>query len=79
MESIRCAKCHGQIEILHNKKDKQGNVVPTPVKEVKGFAKFVKEKYKDYKKPEMKHADVMKVLGGVFSEMSISEKNKYSS
>ncbi|KAL5276321.1 ACRC.2 family protein [Megaselia abdita] len=79
VENIRCAKCHGKIEILHNKKDKDGNVNPTPVKEAKGFAKFVKEKYKYYKQPEMKHADVMKVLGGVFSDMSINEKNKYNS
>lgn len=77
LEKIRCAKCHGEIEILLNKKDKEGNIVSTQVPEVKGFAKFVKEKYNHYKKPEMKHGDIMKLLGAEFSALSVTEKNKY--
>jgi hypothetical protein len=51
-----------------------GNVVPTPVREASGFAKFVKEKYKTFKRPDLKHADVMKLLGGEFAALKVDRK-----
>lgn len=78
VENIRCRYCHGRIEILINRKDKDGNVKSTPVKAASGFAKFVKEQYARVKTPALKHADVMKLLGSKFSELDVDEKNKYN-
>jgi predicted SprT family Zn-dependent metalloprotease len=77
VEKIRCAYCHSAIQLFLNKKDKTGNMVATPVREATGFAKFVKEKYKAFKRPDMKHADVMKVLSGAFAALGVEEKTKY--
>lgn len=77
VENIRCSYCHGGVEILLNKKDKQGNVVPTPVKSPKGFSKFVKLQYKQYKTNDLKHADVMKLLSSAYSALDINEKKNY--
>jgi hypothetical protein len=49
----------------------------TPTKKASGFALFVQEKYKNYKRPDLKHADIMKILGTEFSALSVEEKNKY--
>jgi hypothetical protein len=47
----------------------------TPVsKEIKGFAKFVKLKYKEAKKPNMAHKEVMQVLSQQFGALSVEEK-----
>uniref|UniRef100_A0A0A1X4E5 Acidic repeat-containing protein n=1 Tax=Zeugodacus cucurbitae TaxID=28588 RepID=A0A0A1X4E5_ZEUCU len=73
VENIRCSFCHGAIEIFLNKKDKGGNILSTPVREPTGFAKFVKDNYKRYKRPDLKHADVMKVLSTEFAALKLPE------
>lgn len=78
VENIRCRFCRGKITILLNKKDKDGNIKATPVKEAVGFAKFVKEQYKHVKKPQMKHADVMKALSANFASLTVDQKNTYN-
>lgn len=60
-----------------NKKQKDGQIVQTPVRAASGFAKFVKEKYKEFKEPGIKHADVMKLISAAFSSLSVEEKRKY--
>lgn len=77
VENIRCSYCHGSIEIFLNKKDKDGNVVPTPVRKATGFAMFVKEKYHQFKVTGCTHADVMKMLSNEFAALSVDEKKKY--
>lgn len=74
VENIRCSYCHGAIEVYLNKKDKDGNTMMTPVKEATGFAKFVKDKYKEFKRPDLKHADVMKLLSNEFAAMKVDGK-----
>lgn len=73
VESIRCRRCHGPIEILLNKRTKQGQVVETPVRAASGFALYVKENYKKLKNPERKHADVMRLLSQNFAEMKVQK------
>ncbi|XP_054728427.1 germ cell nuclear acidic protein [Anastrepha obliqua] len=73
VENIRCSYCHGAIEIFLNKKDKDGNILPTPVREPTGFAKFVKDNYKQYKRPDLKHADVMKILSTEFAALKVQD------
>ena len=70
-ENIRCRFCHGDIEILLNKKTKTGEVMKTPVRAASGFALFVKENYKRLKQPQLKHADVMKLLSADFQNMKV--------
>lgn len=77
VENIRCVYCHGSISIFLNKKGKDGSVVPTPVREASGFAKFVKEKYKDFKVAGTTHAEVMKMISSAFASLSVEEKKKY--
>ncbi|XP_037810477.1 uncharacterized protein DDB_G0284459 [Lucilia sericata] len=72
VENIRCSYCHGAIEIFLNKKDKDGNIMPTPVKEPTGFAKFVKDNYKKFKRDDLKHADVMKLLSSEFATLKVA-------
>ncbi|XP_023291506.2 putative uncharacterized protein DDB_G0277255 [Lucilia cuprina] len=72
VENIRCSYCHGAIEIFLNKKDKDGNIMPTPVKEPTGFAKFVKDNYKKFKRDDLKHADVMKLLSSEFASLKVA-------
>ncbi|XP_061397046.1 germ cell nuclear acidic protein [Musca vetustissima] len=75
VENIRCSYCHGAIEIFLNKKDKEGNIIPTPVKEPTGFAKFVKDNYKKYKRDDTKHADVMKILSNEFAALKVNKNS----
>lgn len=79
VENIRCRFCKKPIQILLNRKDKDGNVVHTPVRKATGFARFVKEQYKNVKQGNnLKHADVMKALSENFSTLSVDEKAKYN-
>lgn len=78
IENIRCAYCHGSISIYLNKKQKDGQVVQTPVRPPNGFAKFVKEKYKEFKQPGVKHAEVMKLISTAFASLTVDEKKKFS-
>lgn len=71
-ENIRCRFCHGDIEILLNKKTKTGEVVKTPLRAASGFALYVKENYKRLKQPQLKHADVMKLLSQNFADMKVT-------
>lgn len=64
------------ISIFLNKK-KDGKIVMEPVREASGFAKFVKEKYKEFKKPGVKHADVMRQISSQYSTLSQEEKQMY--
>jgi predicted SprT family Zn-dependent metalloprotease len=75
VENIRCSICKSAIEIFLNKKNKNGEIVMTPVaKEVKGFPKFVKMKFKDVKKPNMTHKEVMQILSQQYAALSVEEK-----
>lgn len=76
VENIRCSYCHGMISIFLNKK-KDGQIVMEPVREASGFAKFVKEKYKEFKKPGVKHADVMRQISSQYATLSQEEKKNY--
>lgn len=77
VENIRCSICKSAIELFLNKKDKNGEIVMTPVsREVKGFPRFVKEQYKEIKRPNMAHKDVMQVLSQRFAALSATEKMK---
>lgn len=75
VENIRCSYCHGAIEIFLNKKDKEGNIIPTPLREPTGFAKFVKDNYKTYKQIDRKHSEIMKILSTEFVALKINQKN----
>lgn len=75
-ETIRCRFCHGDIEILLNKRTKTGEVFKTPVRAASGFALFVKENYKKLKNPQLKHADVMKLLSQNFAEMKVVKEGE---
>lgn len=77
-ENIRCAYCHGKIELFMNKKTKDGEIVATPVKAGKGFAAFVKDKYKQVRQGENSHADTMKILSQKFAGLSTEQKNLYA-
>ncbi|KAL5275451.1 ACRC family protein [Megaselia abdita] len=77
VENIRCSFCLGAVEIFLNKKDKQGNVIPTPVKSPKGFSKFVKVQYKQFKTNDLKHAEVMKLLSNAYAALDVNEKKNY--
>ncbi|XP_062536618.1 germ cell nuclear acidic protein-like [Armigeres subalbatus] len=77
-ENIRCAYCHGKIELFVNKKNKDGETVATPAKAGKGFAAFVKDKYKHVRQGESNHADTMKVLSQKFAGLSTEQKNLYA-
>lgn len=75
VELIRCSICKGPIELFLNKKDKNGQVVMTPVsKDVKGFAKFVQMNFKDVKQPTMSHKEVMQILSARYAALSVDEK-----
>lgn len=48
----------------------------TPKREPSGFALYVKQNYGSVKKEKnIKHADVMKILGQQFSAIKIAKKN----
>ncbi|KAL0111847.1 hypothetical protein PUN28_013205 [Cardiocondyla obscurior] len=67
VKTKRCGYCYGKFELFINKVTKSGNVqqVQTPKKEPTGFALYVKKNYNSVRKEKsnMKHADVMKILG----------------
>lgn len=65
------------ISIYLNKRSKDGQTVLQPVREATGFAKFVKEKYKHFKKPGVKHAEVMRQISSQYSTLSQEEKQQY--
>lgn len=77
VENIRCAGCHGPIEVFLNKVDKDGKVTLVPPKEPSMFAKYVKENYRLSKQSGCSHADVMKILSNNFAALTVSEKSKY--
>jgi len=79
VENIRCSICKGEIELFSNKKNNEGVIVMTPVAKgvVKGFPKFVQDKYKQVKQPHMSHKEVMQVLSTQFSSLSVEEKRMY--
>lgn len=52
-------------------------MVMEPVREATGFAKYVKEKYKEFKKPGVKHAEVMRQISSQYSTLSQEEKKNY--
>lgn len=73
VERKRCGICYGEFEVLINKTTKTGEiktVVATP-KKPNEFALFVKENYSEVKTAEMKHGDVMKILGKKFTKLNI--------
>lgn len=41
----------------------------TPVREPKGFAKFVKDNFKKYKRDNLKAAEVMRILGAEYAKL----------
>lgn len=68
--------------MLLNKLSKKGetkSVLATPKREVNGFALFVKENYGSVMKSNLKHGEVMKILGQKFQEMKVNTKIKGSS
>lgn len=75
VDNIRCKMCHGSIEILLNKRDKNGDIIYTPVRKPTAFANFVKENYP--KKANTPHAEIMKNLGAEFKNLSFNSKIKY--
>lgn len=78
VETIRCAYCHGAIEVLLNKRDAAtGEMVAVPVKKASGFAAFVKDKYRLHMEPGRKHAEVMRLLSGLYAALSKEEKAQY--
>ncbi|XP_054000761.1 uncharacterized protein LOC128888151 [Hylaeus anthracinus] len=77
-ERKRCGHCYGKFELLINKTTKSGTVqVQTPKREVAGFALYVKENYNVVKKEHnVRHAEVMKILGQQFSSIKIANKER---
>ncbi|KAG5669340.1 hypothetical protein PVAND_017228 [Polypedilum vanderplanki] len=76
VEEVRCSICKGNIQLFENKKNEKGEIEMIPVqrKEVTGFAKFVKLKFKEVKRPYMSHQEVMKMLSAQFQMLSVEEK-----
>ncbi|KAH8387218.1 hypothetical protein KR093_005635, partial [Drosophila rubida] len=68
VDNIRCRVCMGPIQLFINKKDKQGNTKMQPVREATGFAKFVKENFKQHKRPDLTAAQVMRILGAEYAK-----------
>lgn len=76
IEKKRCGLCYGKFELLLNKTTKTGIVqMQTPKREPSAFALYVKENYNSVKKERnIKHAEVMKILGQQFSAIKIAKK-----
>lgn len=76
VERKRCGHCYGKFELLLNKTTKSGTVqVQTPKRELSKFALFVKENYNSVKKERnLKHGEVMKILGQQFSAIKIAQQ-----
>lgn len=51
-----------------NKKDKLGNILPTPARQATGFAKFVKDYFKKYKRDDLSSQDVMRILSAEYAK-----------
>ncbi|XP_012543429.1 uncharacterized protein LOC105840891 [Monomorium pharaonis] len=83
IEKKRCGYCFGKFELLLNRTTKSGTVqqVQTPKREPTGFALYVKQNYNSVKKEQsnMRHADVMKLLGQQFSAIKIAKKTDVTS
>ncbi|XP_043492458.1 putative uncharacterized protein DDB_G0282133 [Polistes fuscatus] len=77
IERKRCGHCYGKFELLINKTTKSGTIqTQTPKREPSAFALYVKENYNTVKKEKnLKHAEVMKVLGQKFSAIKIAKKD----
>lgn len=80
----RCGYCHGIFQLLVNKVSKTGKIqkkVSSQVKEPSGFALFVKENYSSVRqsKPNVKHGEIMKILGQQFSALKITPRQDSSS
>ncbi|EDV95266.1 uncharacterized protein LOC6569447 [Drosophila grimshawi] len=69
VENLRCSICCGHVIVLLNRKDKSGNIVPTPVREATGFAKFVKENFHKYKRPNLTAPQVMRILSAEYAKV----------
>jgi len=71
----RCGYCYGVFELLVNSRRKSGTIAQHAVKSRSpvGFARFVKENYGALKqsRTDIKHADIMRLLGQQFSAMKI--------
>lgn len=69
--------CHGRFELVVNGKQVTASSATSAStakpKAPNPFAAFVKENYKDYKEPGLKHGDVMKILSAKFSEAKIAK------
>lgn len=80
VERKRCGHCYGKFELLVNKTTKSGTVqVQTPKRELGKFALYVKENYSSVKKEcNVKHSEVMKILGQQFSAIKIAKNQENS-
>ncbi|XP_033150349.1 uncharacterized protein LOC108604974 [Drosophila busckii] len=67
VENLRCSLCAGSIAVFLNKKDKQGNVVHTPLREATGFAKFVKDNYQRFKQTGTPAPKIMSALSAEYA------------
>lgn len=67
---IRCAYCHGFIEIRLNKKEKKRNATESPVRKADGFTMFVKERYDLLKAPDDSNVKIMQTLNEEYSQLS---------
>ncbi|XP_076760154.1 uncharacterized protein LOC143428848 [Xylocopa sonorina] len=78
IEKKRCGHCYGKFELLINKTTKSGIVqMQTPKREPSAFALYVKENYNTVKKDRnVRHAEVMKILGQQFSAMKIAKRKE---
>jgi hypothetical protein len=71
----RCGYCYGTFELLINTRRKSGTIAQEALKKRSpaGFARFVKENYSSVKqsRTDLKHGDVMRLLGQQFSAVKI--------
>lgn len=77
IENSFCTRCHGPIEVFINERDKDGNITLIQPKKPSGFAKFVKDNYKLFKKDNDTYVQVMKTLSENYSKLTVAEKLKY--
>jgi hypothetical protein len=76
----RCGYCYGKFELLINSRRTSGTIAQHAVssRSPVGFARFVKENYGTLKqsRKDIKHADIMRLLGQQFSAMKIVAATK---
>lgn len=79
VEKKRCGHCYGKFELLINKTTKSGTVqMQTPNRGPSAFALYVKENYNSVKKERnIKHAEIMKLLGQQFSAIKLTKKTTH--